>query len=104
MSNNPMDHTAILRFVEDRFIGDGKYLTARDAAQPNLLDFFDFNNIPWATPPTSAGSGHTRDAGLRSLHPCQLRSLERWRGYKLANEAVRPREGRAAYFAHDFGS
>ncbi len=52
VSNIPMDHTAILKFVEDRFIGDRKYLTRRDAAQPNLLDFFDFNNIPWATPPT----------------------------------------------------
>jgi len=51
VSHVPMDHTAILKFVEDRFIGDGKYLTPRDAAQPNLLDFFDFNNIPWATPP-----------------------------------------------------
>ena len=26
--------------------------TARDAAQPNLLDFFDFTGKPWATPPT----------------------------------------------------
>jgi phospholipase C len=52
ISNIPMDHTAILKFVEDRFIGDKNYLTKRDAAQPDLLDFFDFNNIPWATPPT----------------------------------------------------
>jgi hypothetical protein len=27
-------------------------LTNRDAAQPNLLDFFDFARIPWSTPPT----------------------------------------------------
>jgi hypothetical protein len=47
-----MDHTAILKFVEDRFIGSSAHLTARDAAQPNLLDFFDFTNVPWATPPT----------------------------------------------------
>jgi phospholipase C len=52
VSHIPMDHTAIIKFVEDRFIGDGKYLTARDAAQPNLLDFFDFTGTPWATPPT----------------------------------------------------
>ena len=51
VSHIPMDHTAILKFVEDRFIGDGTYLTARDAAQPNLLDFFDFTNVPFATPP-----------------------------------------------------
>jgi phospholipase C len=47
-----MDHTAILKFVESRFIGPTAHLTARDAAQPDLLEFFDFTNIPWATPPT----------------------------------------------------
>jgi len=52
VSHTPMDHTAVIRFVEDRFIGNHKYLTNRDAAQPNLLEFFDFTNIPWATPPT----------------------------------------------------
>jgi phospholipase C len=52
VSHVPMDHTAVIKFVEDRFIGNGKYLTARDAAQPNLLDFFDFTSIPWLTPPT----------------------------------------------------
>ena len=62
VSHIPMDHTAILKFVEDRFITSPTYLTARDAAQPNLLNFFDFTNIPWATPPTppapaSDGSG-----------------------------------------------
>jgi hypothetical protein len=51
-----MDHTAIIRFVEDRFIGNGKYLTAKDAAQPNLLDFFDFTGVPWATPPTQTAT------------------------------------------------
>jgi phospholipase C len=51
VSHTPMDHTAVIRFVEDRFIGNQKYLTARDAAQPNLLEFFDFTGIPWATPP-----------------------------------------------------
>ncbi|MFY9746574.1 MAG: alkaline phosphatase family protein [Acidobacteriaceae bacterium] len=52
VSHIPMDHTAIIKFVENRFIGSSVHLTARDAAQPNLLDFFDFNNIPWATPPS----------------------------------------------------
>jgi phospholipase C len=52
VSHIPMDHTAILKFVEDRFIGSSTHLTARDAAQPNLLDFFDFTNVPWSTPPT----------------------------------------------------
>ncbi len=52
VSNTPMDHTAVIRFVEDRFIGNGTYLTNRDAAQPNLLEYFDFTNVPWLTPPT----------------------------------------------------
>jgi phospholipase C len=52
VSHTPMDHTAVLKFVENRFIGPNAHLTARDAAQPNLLDFFDFTAIPWATPPT----------------------------------------------------
>jgi phospholipase C len=51
VSHTPMDHTAVLKFVEDRFIGNHIYLTARDAAQPNLLEFFDFSGIPWANPP-----------------------------------------------------
>ncbi len=54
VSHTPMDHTAVIKFVESRFIGKGgsAHLTARDAAQPDLLEFFDFNTIPWATPPT----------------------------------------------------
>ncbi|MGA3106801.1 MAG: alkaline phosphatase family protein [Terriglobales bacterium] len=52
VSHIPMDHTAIIKFVENRFISSSAHLTNRDAAQPNLLDFFDFQNIPWATPPT----------------------------------------------------
>jgi phospholipase C len=38
--------------VEERF--NLPALTKRDAAQPNLLDFFDFTGKPWATPPTGA--------------------------------------------------
>jgi phospholipase C len=52
VSHTPMDHTAVIKFVENRFIGPSAHLTARDAAQPNLLEFFDFAGIPWATPPT----------------------------------------------------
>jgi phospholipase C len=58
VSHVPMDHTAVIKFVESRFIdnstdGTGStHLTARDAAQPNLLDFFDFTGEPWATPPS----------------------------------------------------
>ena len=50
VSHIPMDHTAIIRLVETRFL-NGRTLTARDAAQPDLMDFFDFTNVPWLTPP-----------------------------------------------------
>jgi phospholipase C len=52
VSHTPMDHTAVIKFVENRFIGSSANLTARDAAQPNLLEFFDFTGIPWSTAPT----------------------------------------------------
>lgn len=52
VSHIPMDHTAIIKFVESRFIGASAHLTNRDAAQPDLLDFFDLQNVPWSTPPT----------------------------------------------------
>jgi phospholipase C len=51
VSHVPMDHTAVIKFVESRFISPTAHLTNRDNAQPNLLDFFDFTNIPWLTPP-----------------------------------------------------
>ena len=68
VSHIPMDHTAVIKFVENRFIGSTAHLTARDAAQPNLLDFFDFNNVPWATPPTPPAPVTPAVAGLQSVH------------------------------------
>jgi phospholipase C len=56
VSHVPMDHTAVIKFVEDRFITNPTYLTNRDAAQPDLLDFFDFTGVPWATPPTQTAT------------------------------------------------
>ena len=50
VGHTPMDHTAVLRFVEKRF--NVPPLTARDAAQPDLMEFFDFVNVPMKTPPT----------------------------------------------------
>jgi phospholipase C len=52
VSHTPMDHTAVIKFVESRFISSSTHLTPRDAAQPNLLEFFDFTTAQWATPPT----------------------------------------------------
>jgi phospholipase C len=67
VSHAPMDHTAVIKFVENRFIGSSAHLTARDAAQPNLLDFFDFNKVPWQTPPTPPTPAS--DGGLAN-NPC----------------------------------
>jgi len=50
VSHTVMDSTAILKFIETRF--GVSALTARDAAQPDMSEFFDFNNPPWMTPPT----------------------------------------------------
>jgi hypothetical protein len=64
-----MDHTAIIKFVENRFIGPSANLTPRDAAQPNLLDFFDFTNVPWATPPTPPAAVSDASLGYNSCTP-----------------------------------
>jgi phospholipase C len=36
VSHTPMDHTAVIKLVETRFIGPTAHLTARDAAQPTF--------------------------------------------------------------------
>jgi phospholipase C len=72
VSHIPMDHTAVIKFVENRFIGSSAHLTARDAAQPNLLDFFDFTNVPWATPPSPPNP--TTPASL-GYNPCTPTSM-----------------------------
>jgi phospholipase C len=72
VSHIPMDHTAIMKFLEDRFIGNKKYLTARDAAQPNLLDFFDFQNVPWATPPTPPVPASNSSLGYNTCTPATM--------------------------------
>lgn len=69
VSHIPMDDTAVIKFVESRFIGSSAHLTARDAAQPNLLDFFDFNNEPWATPPTPPAPVTAQSLGYNPCTP-----------------------------------
>jgi phospholipase C len=69
VSHTPMDHTAVIKFVENRFIGASAHLTARDAAQPNLLEFFDFNKIPWSTPPTPPAPVTDQSLGYNSCTP-----------------------------------
>jgi phospholipase C len=55
VSHVPMDHTAIIKFVQNRFVGPSAHLTERDLVQPDLLDFFDFSNVPWRIPPAVSG-------------------------------------------------
>jgi phospholipase C len=50
VSHTPADSTAILKFIETRF--GLSNLTKRDAAQIDMTEFFDFQNVPWKTPPT----------------------------------------------------
>jgi len=59
VSHTVADLTAILKFIETRF--QLSSLTARDAAQMDMTEFFDFTNPGWATPPqvpTQNVSGH----------------------------------------------
>lgn len=50
VSHTAADHTAILKFIETRF--GLSNLTARDKAQMDMTEFFDFAGKPWATPPS----------------------------------------------------
>lgn len=50
VSHSKADFTAILKLIETRF--GLTALTARDAAQMNMTEFFDFTNPPWLTPPS----------------------------------------------------
>jgi phospholipase C len=50
VSHTVADHTAILKFIETRF--GLPSLTARDAAQMDMTEFFNFDSPPWTTPPT----------------------------------------------------
>jgi phospholipase C len=72
VSHTPMDHTAVIKFVESRFIGSSAHLTARDAAQPDLLDFFDFNVAPWATPPSPPAPATPTTLGRDPCDPTNL--------------------------------
>jgi phospholipase C len=64
----PMDHTAVIKFVENRFLGNSVHLTARDAAQPDLLDFFDFSGKPWSTPPTPPAPASNTSLGYNACN------------------------------------
>jgi len=46
-----MDTTGILKLIETRF--NLPSLTARYGNSPDMTEFFDFQNVPWRTPPSS---------------------------------------------------
>jgi phospholipase C len=66
VSHKQTDYTAILKLIEKRF--NLPHLTNRDAAASDMSDFFDFTNVPWATPPASVPAQATGD-------PCYLNSV-----------------------------
>jgi phospholipase C len=72
VSHIPMDHTAVIKFVESRFINPTIHLTNRDAAQPNMLDFFDFVGDPWATPPTPPVPVTNSSLGRNTCQPTNM--------------------------------
>jgi phospholipase C len=72
VSHIPMDHTAIIKFVENRFISSSAHLTSRDSAQPNLLDFFDFTGVPWSTPPTPPTPTSNESLGYDPCQPTEM--------------------------------
>ena len=72
VSHIPMDHTAVIKFVENRFISSSAHLTSHDNAQPNLLDFFDFTNIPWKTPPKPPTPVSSTSLGYNPCTPASM--------------------------------
>lgn len=65
VSHTVADYTAILKFIETRF--GLPNLTARDAAQMDMTEFFDFASAGWTTPPTPPPQP--------TNHPCYLDHL-----------------------------
>jgi phospholipase C len=79
VSHTPMDHTAVIKFVENLFIGSSAHLTARDAVQPNLLEFFDFADSPWLTPPTPPVPVDTSSCNPSNFAPTSSKTTARGR-------------------------
>jgi phospholipase C len=50
VSHTVADYTAMLKLIETRF--GLQSLTARDAAQMDMTEFFDFTTSPWKVPPS----------------------------------------------------
>jgi phospholipase C len=67
VSHTVRDTTAILNFIEKRF--NLPPLTKRDAAQADMSEFFDFVNVPWATPPSPPAQSMSDQCTLSAPTP-----------------------------------
>lgn len=67
VSHTPTDYTAILKLIETRFKVPN--LTARDAASMDMSEFFDFVNVPWATPPSPPAQNTTATCDIMPPTP-----------------------------------
>jgi phospholipase C len=67
VSHTPTDYTAILKLIETRFKVPN--LTARDAASMDMTEFFDFVNVPWATPPSPPAQNTTATCDILPPNP-----------------------------------
>lgn len=67
VSHTARDYTAILKLIETRF--NIPALTKRDAAQPDMSEFFDFTNTPWATPPSPPAQNTSGQCSLSPPNP-----------------------------------
>ena len=67
VSHTPMDFTAFLKLIQTRWSLPS--LTARDAAQPDMTEFFNFDNPPQPTPPTDVPSQPTSAPCYRNALP-----------------------------------
>jgi len=67
VSHTVRDFTAVLKLIETRF--NVPALNARDAAQPSMNEFFDFTNVPWATPPTPPAQVTSGQCSLTPPNP-----------------------------------
>lgn len=65
VSHTVADYTAWLKLVETRFSVPS--LTRRDAAQMDMTEFFDFQNVPWKTPPSPPAQPTTGPCYMNQL-------------------------------------
>ena len=65
VSHTVADTTAILKLIETTF--NVSSLTNRDAAQPDMSEFFDFTNPPWMTPPSPPAQNTSGACYLNTL-------------------------------------